>query len=269
MSNLKFSKGKLKTFVSSKGFYIAVAVCLMGAGVATWLAVDRTITGIEDSNNQIIESENQWNEYPEFEEVEKKQSGVKQETKSKSSPRASSSSSASSSSASSEASEEAGTSSESSAPLEVRVSSPGPVYALPVKSDVIVGFSDGELVKNVTLNDWRTHDSVDFAAEKGTDIMAAADGTVKEIRSDPLWGTVVVLEHGDGKETHYCGLDKKLPVKENEQVLAQQVIGKLEGVPCEISQPSHLHFAVRHEGKWIDPMSVLQARETAEKQPEE
>ena len=54
-------------------------------------------------------------------------------------------------------------------------------YSLPVMSEVFNPYSGGELVKNVTLNDWRTHDGIDIKAAKGTDVMACADGTVAKI----------------------------------------------------------------------------------------
>ena len=34
-------------FISGKGFYLALAVCLAGAGAAAWVAVDKTIENIE------------------------------------------------------------------------------------------------------------------------------------------------------------------------------------------------------------------------------
>ena len=34
-------------FISGKGFYLALAVCLAGAGAAAWVAVDKTIQSVE------------------------------------------------------------------------------------------------------------------------------------------------------------------------------------------------------------------------------
>ena len=33
-------------FISGKGFYLALAVCLAGAGAAAWVAVDKTIQSV-------------------------------------------------------------------------------------------------------------------------------------------------------------------------------------------------------------------------------
>ena len=42
----------------------------------------------------------------------------------------------------------------------------------------LLPFSNGKLVKNATLADWRTHDGVDIRAEVGDKVCAMADGTV-------------------------------------------------------------------------------------------
>ena len=36
-------------FISGKGFYLALALCLAGAGAAAWVAVDKTIDNIESA----------------------------------------------------------------------------------------------------------------------------------------------------------------------------------------------------------------------------
>ena len=40
-------KNGFQKFISGKGFYLALAVCLAGAGAAAWVAVDKTIESIE------------------------------------------------------------------------------------------------------------------------------------------------------------------------------------------------------------------------------
>lgn len=253
MSKLRFSKGRFSRFMSSKGFYVALVVCLAGASVATWLAVDRTITGIERNNSEILER-TQPSVPPLLEEAETKQSDIPQES---APPRAESSVSQPSSPTSSSSSEEQSERTETSAPSTQPETLPKLTYALPVRGDIIQQYSGGELIKNTTLGDWRTHDGMDIYAEKGADICAAADGTVRQIKSDPLWGTVVVIDHADGVESHYAGLHKTLAVAEGDSVTVRQAIGKLDGVPCEISDKSHLHFAMRRDGAWIDPMAIF------------
>jgi len=250
MSKLSFRKSKFSKFITSKGFYVALALCVAGAGTATWFAVDRTIGGIERNSARPQQNENFFNNFPKLEEVEQKQPDIPQENTPPSVPRHSSSTSSLPLEEPPKQQEQSET---STAPQPL----PKLIYALPVKGEIINPHSGGELVKNQTLGDWRTHDGIDVAAEKGADICAAADGIVAEIRNDPLWGTVVVIDHADGNQSVYCGLNKNVPVKVGEQVSVRQAIGKLEGVPCEISEKLHLHFAMRRDNAWVDPLEVI------------
>lgn len=253
MKKMNFSKKKFGN--SSKGFYVAAAICLVGAGAATWLAVDRTITGIERNNSQIIEDENRFSDFPSAEEteqnVEQKTSGIPIE-KPESSAQPSSSSTSSSSSA--PASKPAIKSEQSAVSEKL----PTLAYSPPINGNIINQYSNGELIKNITLGDWRTHDAVDFAANKGEDVFAVADGVVAEVRNDALWGTIITIDHPDGRQSIYSGLSSSVPVAAGDSVTAKQAIGKVDGVPCEISDESHLHFAMRQDGKWIDPLPVIQ-----------
>jgi murein DD-endopeptidase MepM/ murein hydrolase activator NlpD len=261
---MKFSEGKFAKFISSKGFYVAIALGLVGAGAATWLAVDRTLGDIEDSNSRVISASASPGEsrLPILEEADKKQEDVPKE------PEASSQATLQSSevlsepeSASQSASQQALAPAEPSIEADVPPPPPTLSYSLPLDGDVINQFSKGELVKNPVLNDWRTHDGVDIVGEEGAEIVAAADGTVTEIRSDPLWGTVLTVSHADERVSIYSGLSEVIPVKVGENVLAMQVIGKLEGVPCEMGEKPALHFAMKQDGVWIDPLSVIGVQE--------
>jgi murein DD-endopeptidase MepM/ murein hydrolase activator NlpD len=42
-------KNGFQKFISGKGFYLALAICLAGAGAAAWVAVDKTIENIEQA----------------------------------------------------------------------------------------------------------------------------------------------------------------------------------------------------------------------------
>jgi len=251
--NMKFTKSKFSKFMASKGFYAAIAVCLAGAGAATWLAVDRTISGIENANNQILQDNAGYTDFPLSEEVEVKQPDIPRV----SAPSSSASIPPSSSAPSSRPPEPSAAPSEPARPVEAPPPPQTLVYSLPIAGDVINRFSDGELVKNITLGDWRTHDGIDIAADKGDDVYAAAAGVVTEIRNDPLWGTVISISHIDGKLSIYSGLSATVPVTVGENVMARQVIGRVEGVPCEDPHDPHIHFAIRHDGKWLDPLAVV------------
>ena len=263
MSKINGSKNNLSGFISSKGFYVAIVVCLAGAGFATWLAVDRTIDGIESQSSRNFQNESRISSFPALEEAAKPQSDIPRASSSQraavSSQAATSGQSAPSSSASNQQSSSA-PSSVPAASSEASVPSPPLVrlvYALPVKGDILNAFSAGELVRNITLGDWRTHDGVDIACEKGSEVITAAEGRVLEAGFDSLWGGIVTIEHPDGRQTVYSGLAEPILVKPDESVASRQVIGTVGGVPCESAEAIHIHFSLKENGKWADPLSLI------------
>lgn len=131
-------------------------------------------------------------------------------------------------------------------------------YTLPMESLAVINpYSNGELVKNKTLNVWRTHDAVDLQGEKGSKVMAAADGTVLSILSDPLWGGIIEIKHSDGVVTSYSGVEPDKSLKKGASVKGGQKIGTLGEIPAEISAPAHLHFSMKKDGSWLNPGDYL------------
>lgn len=133
---------------------------------------------------------------------------------------------------------------------------------MPVKGDISHPFSNGELVKSETLGVWKTHDGCDILCDAGTEVRSMSEGVVKEIKDDPLWGVYVVVEQNNGLDVQYCGLAKELEVKAGQAVKQGETLGKTgETNQCEILQQPHLHLAVKSNGNWIDPMSVVDSDE--------
>ena len=76
----------------------------------------------------------------------------------------------------------------------------------PVAGESIFGYSMEALSYTQTTRDWRVHNGVDYGAEAGTPVLAAADGTVTAVKEDDLMGCTLVLRHSGGYETTYSGL---------------------------------------------------------------
>ena len=105
---------------------------------------------------------------------------------------------------------------------------------------------------------WKTHDGIDILCELGTDVKSMSEGVVKEIKDDPLWGVYVIVEQKNGLDVQYCGLAKELNVKAGQEVKQGEILGKTSDTnQCEIMQQPHLHLAVKQDGEWIDPLSVI------------
>lgn len=132
-----------------------------------------------------------------------------------------------------------------------------PVY--PVSGEVLQQFSHGELVKSATTGIWQTHNGVDFSAAVGDEVIAVADGTVTAVERDPLWGVCVTILHNDGVTSRYCGLNEGLTVSAGEILERGTVIGAVGDTnESEGAMDSHLHFEMRRNDSYIDPIAYLQ-----------
>ncbi len=128
----------------------------------------------------------------------------------------------------------------------------------PLNGETVTAFSADALTYNETLGDWRTHDGVDIAADVGTPVLAACSGTVTEVAQDDLLGTLVRITHDGGYESTYANLQSVPAVGEGQYVSAGQVIGAVGTTALiEAAAPSHLHFAVTHDGVSMDPDEFL------------
>ena len=136
--------------------------------------------------------------------------------------------------------------------------SPAPkeLYVLPLTNEVCAPFSADQPLYSETMGDWRTHVGVDFVGATGQAVKAAADGTVRSIESDVLWGDIIEIDHGFGIVTRYCGVTAR-GVSEGETVTVGQEIGVLSAVPCEAAEGAHLHLEVLSGEKRLDAVSVI------------
>lgn len=123
----------------------------------------------------------------------------------------------------------------------------------PVQGRAIAAFSHGELVKSDTTGIWETHNGTDFAAAIGSDVYCTLDGTVTEIKRDPLWGVCVTVLHEDGTISRYCGLNEALNVQSGQVLERGTVIGTVGNTnEAESANEPHLHFEVIRNDEYID-----------------
>ena len=101
------------------------------------------------------------------------------------------------------------------------------------------------------------HQGLDYAVPIGTPVAALNSGTVLLARPLYFEGNCVVINHGQGLLTLYLHLSV-LKVKEGEVVSRGQVLG-LSGGTGRATGP-HLHVAVRWQGVYLDPASLLSIR---------
>ena len=132
----------------------------------------------------------------------------------------------------------------------------------PVTGQEIYGYSMEALSYNETTRDWRVHNGVDFAAEEGTPVCAACDGTVYTTYEDDSMGYTVVIRHEGGYTTKYSSLTEDLAVSAGDTVQAGQTIGYVGSTALvETTMGSHVHFSVTCQDNPMDPAEFLSLSE--------
>lgn len=129
-----------------------------------------------------------------------------------------------------------------------------PSFIKPVDGDVIKDYSTDTLVYSNTLEEWTTHQGIDYAAEKTSIVKASADGKVKSIKNDPRYGLTVVLEHSNGFTSLYANLLSTEFITVGEDVKKGQTIATVGNTATfEIADETHLHFEILKDGVNVDP----------------
>ena len=130
--------------------------------------------------------------------------------------------------------------------------------ASPLNGETVAVFSVDQLTYDATLGDWRTHDGIDIQAPAGTAVAAAAAGTVLSVEEDHRLGTTIVVDHHNGFVTTYASLQPDTAVLAGDSVSAGGIIGTVGNTSLsEAGLGAHLHFAVTENGEAVDPAELL------------
>ena len=148
----RFDKSKLQAMFGGKGFYIALAVCLLAAGTIGYITLFSSDSPVKEPDPVI----------------EIKPAPVTPAPAVPTKPVI------------------------QSEPIEVPVQEPAvikePVELLPevispLDGTTVTVFSMTELLYDQTMADWRTHNGIDVQADEGAAVKTAADGTVLSVTS--------------------------------------------------------------------------------------
>ena len=132
------------------------------------------------------------------------------------------------------------------------------IFVWPVRGQVVADWSLEVLAYDETMGDWRTHSGVDIAAPVGTQVMAAAAGTVASVEQDDLMGTTVTIAHAEGLTSIYANLGEVPTVEAGDHVNAGDIIGAIGTTAvAESARAPHLHFEMELDGNSVDPVSYL------------
>ncbi|MDD9920789.1 MAG: peptidoglycan DD-metalloendopeptidase family protein [Boseongicola sp.] len=111
---------------------------------------------------------------------------------------------------------------------------------MPVQGRIIRAYEKGE------------NDGIGIAADAGTSVAAADDGTVAAITRDTDQVPILVLRHEGNLLTVYAGVDS-ISVKKGDSVKRGQKIAEVRA-----GSPAFLHFEVREGFDSVDPLPYLQ-----------
>ena len=107
------------------------------------------------------------------------------------------------------------------------------------------------------LKKWKAHLGVDYAARRGTPIVAAGSGKVIYCARMGSYGNLVKIRHSDGYETRYAHMKSfRRGMYRGKRVKKGQTIGYV-GTTGRSTGP-HLHFELRKRGRAINPLRVVQ-----------
>lgn len=137
----------------------------------------------------------------------------------------------------------------------ITVTSEQPTFIMPVMGDILEDYSD-KLVYNSALSDWRTHNGIDIAAEKGCSVQSVADGVIDSVYEDASGGCVVV-SHAAGFITRYMGLDSIEGLTEGKEIKSGEVVGMVGDSKGENVKDTHLHFEMSKDGVNVNPIDFL------------
>jgi len=107
------------------------------------------------------------------------------------------------------------------------------------------------------LHKWKAHLGVDYAARRGTPVVAAGSGRIIYAARMGTYGNLIKIKHADGYETRYAhlksfrrGIHRGKRVKKGQTIAYVGTTGRSTG--------PHLHFELRKHGRAINPLRVVQ-----------
>jgi murein DD-endopeptidase MepM/ murein hydrolase activator NlpD len=105
---------------------------------------------------------------------------------------------------------------------------------------------------------WAMHEGIDFLADHGSPVVAAAAGVVIFAGFHPQYGYVVDIDHGNDLVTRYAHCSK-LFVREGDVLQRGRKVA--ESGSTGRSTGPHLHFEVRYRGSAQNPAKFLEANQ--------
>lgn len=131
-------------------------------------------------------------------------------------------------------------------------------FIKPVEGEILKGYSADKPVKSKTLGDWRIHTGIDIKAEKGTKVVAPADGKIIVAAHNTLTGHTISIEHAGGVISTIYNLEGSDTVTEGQMVQCGDIIGTVgTSAAVELSEEPHIHFEVTVSDVLVNPVDYF------------
>lgn len=133
----------------------------------------------------------------------------------------------------------------------------GTLLNLPLSGEILIPYNMEHTVYFSTLDQYRCNPAVMIAAETETPVAVVANSQVLSVAEDPVTGTTVTMDMGNGYQAVYGQL-KDVTVEQGQTVAAGTVIAKVS-TPSKyfVKEGSNLYFAMTKDGAPIDPTLYL------------
>lgn len=124
------------------------------------------------------------------------------------------------------------------------------LFSRPALGQVIQGF-EWMMVKN----SWRLHSGVDIGLPPGSNVIAAAAGTVSEVKKTEDGSFIVSIEHGNSWKSVYANLANPR-VQKGQDVIKGVIVGVCGSLSCNMKDPG-FHFGIYHDGQPVNPITII------------
>lgn len=238
---------KLGDFISGKGFYLVVLICVAAIALSGYYLVQGVRSGVEDNPGLPAAGSAAIVDKPSASPAPRMTAQPSPAPTAKPSP--------------------APSAQPTAQPTPAATAAPQPtqpaslVFTWPVNGSILADYSVEALAYSETMGDWRTHDGLDLAVSLGTKVIATAAGTVSKVYDDPFMGTTVEIDHGNGLVSQYSNLAAAPDVAVGDTVSTGTLIGSVgaTAVAENAAQP-HLHFALYRDDNPVSPHDYLPER---------
>lgn len=102
-------------------------------------------------------------------------------------------------------------------------------------------------------NTYMQNSGIDYSSDNIFDVVSILEGTVIDVKSDSVMGTIVEIRHTNELISVYQSLSE-VTVKIDDKVVQGQIIGKSGKSNLNLDKENNLHFELYYMGEIVNPL---------------